>query len=69
MLFLTEYINVALVAANIIKKMTKIAEFNWTKISAALYEKNFTMVESKTTIPVKTKMKIREFFLVRLKVA
>jgi len=69
MLFLTEFINMTLIVTNIMEKMTKIATFNWTGNSAALYEENFTMVESKTTIPVKIKMKISEFFLVRLTVA
>ncbi len=68
-LFLTEYTNMALIAANIMKKMTKIEEFTWTGSSVPLYEENFTIVESKTTIPVKIKMKRSEFFLVRFKVA
>jgi hypothetical protein len=68
-LFLTEFINIVPVATNITEKMTKIAKFNSLEGWTPLYEENFTMVESKTTIPVKIKITISEFFLVRLKVA
>jgi hypothetical protein len=67
-LFLTEFSNVVLLVTNIMEKMTKIAKFNWLEGWTPLYEENFTMVESKITMPVKIKIKISEFFLVRFKV-
>ncbi|HEY9386515.1 MAG TPA: hypothetical protein VIP70_05715 [Nitrososphaeraceae archaeon] len=66
--FLTEFINIVLVVTNTNEKATKIAKFNWIGNSTPLYEENFTIDVSNTTIVVKIKMKISEFFLVRFKV-
>jgi hypothetical protein len=51
------------------EKMTKIATFNQIGILAPLYEENSTIVESITVTDVNIKMKINEFFLVRVNVA
>ena len=61
--FLTEFSNMVLLATNIIEKMIKIAMFKEVGSSTPLYEENFTMVESNTTMVVKIKMKISEVFL------
>ena len=66
--FLTEFMNMVLVVTNIIENITKIERLNGREGSTPVYEENFTMDVSNTTIVVKTKMKISEFFLVRFKV-
>ena len=67
--FLTEFINIVLLATNIIEKMIKIAMFTEVGASTPLYEEKSTMVESINTRPVKIKMKINEVFLLRVKLA
>jgi hypothetical protein len=69
LIFLTEFINIILTVTNIMKKMTKMVKFNGVGSSTPLYEENFTIVESNTAMAVKIKMKIRDFFLVRCKLA
>jgi hypothetical protein len=64
-LFLTEFSNMVLLAANIVEKMTNIAMFDQDEASTPLYEEKSTMVESTTTIVVKTKIKASEVFLLR----
>jgi hypothetical protein len=66
-LFLTEFISIVLLATNIIEKMIKIATFNQVGSLTPLYEEKSTIVESNTTMAVKIKMKISDFFLVRFK--
>jgi hypothetical protein len=58
-----------LLATNIVEKMTKIVMFNQVGDSIPLYEENFTIVESNTTMVVKIKMKVSEVFLLSVKVA
>ena len=66
-LFLTEFISSVLLATNIIEKIIKIATFSQVGSLTPLYEEKSTIVESNTTMAVKIKMKISDFFLVRFK--
>jgi hypothetical protein len=65
-LFRTELSNIALLATNIMEKMTKIAMFNQLGNSTPLYEDNSAIVESNTTMVVKIKIKIIEVFLLKV---
>lgn len=46
--------------ANTVKKMTKIVTFTHFGNSTPLYEENFTIIESKTAMLAKIKMKIKD---------
>jgi hypothetical protein len=58
--FCTEFNNNVLLIANIVKKMTKIVIFNHFGNSIPLYEENLTIIESKTAMLAKIKMKVRD---------
>jgi hypothetical protein len=56
-----------LLATNIMEKMTKIAMFNQVGSLTPLYEEKSTIIESNTTMVMKTTMKISEVFLLSVK--
>jgi hypothetical protein len=66
--FLTEFSNTELLPAYSVEKITKLRRFAEEAGSAPLYEEKSTIVESITTIVVKTKTKTSEVFLLSVDV-